>query len=500
MARLDDVITHLKNIRIALDGSVNDFIYGRIEEIDEKKGGLKFPLIHVESIPTVRNISLTNSHLPHRQEYETTISIYDLFHTAERATKTIEQKQAETLELLNQYLAEVKNQVEGQNGINVGYFISGLKSASGQVVDQQLSRGLVKAFYTITVMIDKPECDTLTGDYSAFAVAQITGLSIDVSDGLTAQLSWTNNATNATQINIQRSTDGVDYSIIETIDASLSTYADTPAAGTYFYQVQAINNYADATVSDSVSDTVGFDPDATTFFVAAGITDSTQKAAVSSMVTSLKINSLWTKFHALYPFVGGSALAHAVNLKSPGTYDITWYNSIIHDANGVKGDGISAYGDTGLNVNTVTDLNSMAFGVYVHTDGALVDMGVFEGFNYAFLNSNNAGSNYGFINSADPLGGVISDGLGLNVLSRESSSIAAIYGNGVQTSRETSNTSTIKPNGNVFIHARSNPTVAANFGNRRHSLGFVSTGLIESEVTTLNTIVTTFQTALSRNV
>ena len=64
------------------------------------------------------------------------------------------------------------------------------------------------------------------------------------------------------------------------------------------------------------------DPDAQAFITAAAITDPTQQSAINTLVVDLKGYSIWTKFKAIYPVVGGIASSHAVNLKTPGTYNL----------------------------------------------------------------------------------------------------------------------------------------------------------------------------------
>ena len=56
------------------------------------------------------------------------------------------------------------------------------------------------------------------------------------------------------------------------------------------------------------------DTDALSFITAASITDATQKTAINTLVKDLKIANIWTKMKAIYPFVGGNAIAHAYNL------------------------------------------------------------------------------------------------------------------------------------------------------------------------------------------
>ncbi len=95
----------------------------------------------------------------------------------------------------------------------------------------------------------------------------------------------------------------------------------------------------------------GIDPDAQAFITAAGITDPTQQAAINTLVVDLKGYSIWTKFTAIYPIVGGVASSHAVNLKTPGTYNLTFATGWTHSSTGMTPNG-NTYASTGININS----------------------------------------------------------------------------------------------------------------------------------------------------
>jgi hypothetical protein len=91
-----------------------------------------------------------------------------------------------------------------------------------------------------------------------------------------------------------------------------------------------------------------FDTDASNFFTRAGITNRLTKTAVNTLVVDLKDNNLWNKFTNgfIYPFAGAGPTNCAVNLVS-SNYTITWHGALGF-TNGVTGDGITGYGDTGF--------------------------------------------------------------------------------------------------------------------------------------------------------
>ena len=90
-----------------------------------------------------------------------------------------------------------------------------------------------------------------------------------------------------------------------------------------------------------------FDPDAQAFITAAAITDPTQQAAINTLVLDLKGYSIWSKFKAIYPIVGGTASSHKYNLKDPRDLDaafrLTFATGWTHSANGMLPNGTTAF-------------------------------------------------------------------------------------------------------------------------------------------------------------
>ena len=99
------------------------------------------------------------------------------------------------------------------------------------------------------------------------------------------------------------------------------------------------------------------DVDAQTFITAANITNGIQKIAINTLVIDLKGYGIWTKQRAIYPVVGGVAASHAVNLKTPGTYNLTFTAGWTHSSTGMT--PLNAYADTGFNptANSQTNTN-----------------------------------------------------------------------------------------------------------------------------------------------
>lgn len=102
------------------------------------------------------------------------------------------------------------------------------------------------------------------------------------------------------------------------------------------------------------------DPNAAAFIAAAGITDSTEQAAIIALVEELKAGDLWTGGVALYPIVGGTTAKNAFNLFNPSAYEITWVGTPVSGSAGIRSDG-TAYGRTGITRADLGTAYSTAF-------------------------------------------------------------------------------------------------------------------------------------------
>src|SRR5262249_14074391 len=105
--------------------------------------------------------------------------------------------------------------------------------------------GGLTAVQKILTWAYSPTASTIPAVPSNLTGTVVSGSEIDIS--------WTNNATNATAFLIDRSTDGVHYQQIASISATLTTYHDTSLSpgNTYYFEVQA-NNAAGSSAFSNV--------------------------------------------------------------------------------------------------------------------------------------------------------------------------------------------------------------------------------------------------------
>lgn len=253
-----------------------------------------------------------------------------------------------------------------------------------------------------------------------------------------------------------------------------------------------------------------FDADAQAFITATGITDVTQKNSINTLVTSLKSNSLWSKFYLIYPFVGGTAFTHKFNLKDPRDLDVAFRLVYIgingHDANGYSASG-GGYSDTKLVHSTVTTLNDMAMSFYTRTNTTTaVDIfgaraGGSSSVRWILKDGATSRTAIDFNGDANRLDqNIVSDSRGFFTASRTSLISLKAYRNGAQigTTYTTVNAGT-QPNMTSFLSALNNSGTAVNVSTQIYSFVGISSGLSDAEASTLYTIVQTYQTELGRN-
>jgi hypothetical protein len=257
--------------------------------------------------------------------------------------------------------------------------------------------------------------------------------------------------------------------------------------------------------------TASCDADAQAFITAAGITDSTQIAALCQLVIDLKSSGVWSSLEAVYPFVGGTATTHRYNLKNPSLHTITWFGGVTHNSNGVIFNQINSYGDTGYKESVFETNGSTHRSVYDRSTN--IDFGIQIGAQDFNANKRNSiytnYSNQYYSDCYDAtvnLGRLTGANLGSNAFWTSSrTSLGAgdysIYRNNVVLNTSTGATIGSQPVAtNVFIGGLNDTGVLSQPSG--HNLAFASMGgsLSSGLISAYYTAVQTFQTTLGRQV
>jgi len=237
------------------------------------------------------------------------------------------------------------------------------------------------------------------------------------------------------------------------------------------------------------------------FVEAAGITDQTQIAALDSLMVAAITNGWWDKCDLIYPFVGGTALAHSINLKAPGDFTITWNGTVTHDANGITGDGATGYGDTGYVPASSGQalLNSAAFSFYRRTLGVVGGfyLGA-RGSSVSHQLSSSHASPSTSLRLNDAGSAIASEALGFVGGSRTAAAIKFALVGGVIFS-STAASVTI-PGVTLYIGANNQNGSTVSFSDANLSSVIVGSGLTETQMQLMASDWQTFQAALSRAV
>lgn len=254
----------------------------------------------------------------------------------------------------------------------------------------------------------------------------------------------------------------------------------------------------------SVANGVTYDADALAFFSAANITDATQKLAVNQLVLDLKSANIWTKMKALYPLVGGVATSHAVNLKTPGTFNLTFAVGMLHQSSGINGNSTST-ANTNLTPSTAlsANLDNTHLSFYCSTNNPsfdIADIGsfgtnsnwtlleVYQSLLYNLINQNITTSNFSMTNST-----------GMFIGSRTANNILKSYKNSnlIATFTTSSNSLSNIP---ITICGMNRNIGPAYISNRTYSFASIGDGLTDAEALSFYNAVQTYQTTLGRQV
>jgi hypothetical protein len=236
---------------------------------------------------------------------------------------------------------------------------------------------------------------------------------------------------------------------------------------------------------------------------AGGTLTTTEQNATKQLVADLKANSLWTPMKAIYPMVGASAAACAQNLKSAsftGTFTVTGWTFA---STGVKGNGTSAYFDTGLKQSDLLQ-DSQHLCIYSRTDNnnSVVDLGMFTATTASYLVYRFSGLIIPTIQSLESFTATTpyANSLGFILGSRTNSTTIDYYQNEIPKISFTQISTALNNTVNFYLGAYNSNGVASLFSTREFALASVGEGLTATQALNYNTAVQAFQTTLSRNV
>lgn len=262
--------------------------------------------------------------------------------------------------------------------------------------------------------------------------------------------------------------------------------------------------------SQRMDDVISFnyDNDAFNFLTATNLLGQQPVTnAINGLVVDLKNYGLWNRIYLAYPFVGGTATTHKVNLINTGSYELFFTGSWTHNSNGITGNGTNTFTTSSFLFENVTDFgNDGSIGVYSRTNSlggydfgrggsgtqAAIMIRYTDGKYYLGLpvsgtttaaNSNSTGS-YSISVSGSYTGGKLAYKNG--TLAYNAEGLGGFTATGQPSIGAARNIS--------------NPAGAEDFATRNYAWAFIGKGLNNQNHIDLNTAVQRFQTTLGRAV
>jgi hypothetical protein len=252
-------------------------------------------------------------------------------------------------------------------------------------------------------------------------------------------------------------------------------------------------------LKEPIATPISYDVDAQKFIDSSNISDTVYKSGLSNFVKQLKDSSLWQKFAAIYPMVGGSSSSACYNLKDPrnsdAAYRLTFSGAPVFGSSGVLFPSINDYANTHF-TDSVLIYNNNSLSYYSLTQNTVdgYDMGCDDHKQYynefAIYNSSNASNWFGYYS----YGNMPSSTIGLFMLSSTATDVKR-YENGVVKDSKGSAPTTGYTGEPILVGYVQG---ADSGGKRECGLATIGQGLSDTEALTFYNIVLKFEKTLGR--
>ena len=263
--------------------------------------------------------------------------------------------------------------------------------------------------------------------------------------------------------------------------------------------------------SQKVDDIIGglitiSDSNAFQFLQASGLTgNQTISSAINQLCVDLKSSNLFNKFYALYPFVGNNASSSKYNLINTGSYTLGLSGSWSY-GNGITGNGTNTYANTALIPSTISNFaTGSSLMVYVTTNSAGgYDIGsetdTPTARTYLISRYSNSTANTNFTNTSISTSSLDSTGMWISEVSGSSQRLE-IYKNTSSLVTPINSTSANLSAAPLYIGANNfKNTSISDYSSKTYAMAGIGKYFTSTEVTTLYTIVQSFETSMSRQV
>lgn len=331
-----------------------------------------------------------------------------------------------------------------------------------------------------------------TGSWTSYWATRFpSALILTIDSATQITLNWTNNGTQDYEgVSIERGTDGITYTQIDTVIAGVNSYADTTCVANtlYYYRVRY---YKSTNYSAPVDDNgLTYTPELATYItgLATPLSDG-QKTAINTFILSLKsglsITNLSDTFDAMWILAGETQESSLKNLVK-NAHHCTLAgtpNPTFTQFEGLQGDGTNGYLVANYNPNLQGinyTQNNASIGYYSRTDKAanMREIGCADGTSSNNLMSKAADNNFycGLNEGPGFIFGTIADTLGMLMVTRNSNAIADVncYHNKTTVVKSVSaGVTTGVPNAALYLMAFNNEGSLLQPSDRQMSFAFI---------------------------
>lgn len=264
-----------------------------------------------------------------------------------------------------------------------------------------------------------------------------------------------------------------------------------------------------------------FDVDAAAYLnevlLSGGTLSPTISAATNTLFVDLKANGLYSKIDVMYPMLGSNAGGVGIDAKNPVSsgYPIQWFGGMTFSDKGAIGNGSNGYGNTYYNTYVSSNPLNYGWGVYMYDDGnfgsEVYNSGAFDGTYISTMRGDTSsqvgcfGYNVGDARCALSIPG-FADYTGSYSFTFDSSQLKSLYRNYDVASGTTCSTTmpgtprlSNQPIMTHTLNINGSP-YTGNYWSGTMSFYWIGESMTSSEVSTLSSIINTFQTSLGRNI
>lgn len=250
-----------------------------------------------------------------------------------------------------------------------------------------------------------------------------------------------------------------------------------------------------------------FNPKSCDFIDAAALSTDALRIAIDYLTKELINKDLYTKMTAVYPIIGGGATSHKFNLIDPrdldAAYRLAFAGTITHSSTGMLSNGSTGYGNTYIIPRTNLSQNSVHISFYSRTNNA----GGFEAGSYTnsstdrlqLISKFSDNNQYAAVNSAGVDSVAAARGDGFVIINRTASNVINAWRNTtktINTARASVNPSPYS----IFLLGLSSTGALFQPSIKECAFASIGSGLTDTNVSDLYTIVQAYQTLLGRQV